>query len=25
LIHRFRPQGFLPQVVRNWMHLYRLA
>ncbi|MBE0619923.1 MAG: thioester reductase domain-containing protein [Burkholderiales bacterium] len=25
LIHRFRPQDFLPRVVRNWLHLYRLA
>jgi len=25
LIHRFRPQSFLPQVVRNWLHLYRLT
>jgi thioester reductase-like protein len=25
LIHRFRPQVFLPQVVRNWLHLFRIA
>jgi hypothetical protein len=25
MIHRFRPQLFLPQVVRNWLHLFRSA
>jgi len=25
LIHRFRPQAFLPQVVGNWLHLYRMS
>jgi hypothetical protein len=25
LIHRFRPQAFLPSVIRNWQALYRLA
>jgi hypothetical protein len=25
LMHRFRPQAFLPGVIRNWHTLYRLA
>jgi hypothetical protein len=25
MVHRFRPQGFLPRVVRNWATLYPLS